>query len=80
MLRYFEFIGMRGVFLGLHGDFLSGLQGSFPDAVCITLLSVFLQFIAIFVRDNPIKVLIVYPVLYEKPGFWVCKILKGAGL
>jgi hypothetical protein len=60
--------------------FLSWLQGSFPDAVCITLLIVFLQFIAIFVRDNPRKTLIVYPVLYEKPGFWAVGILKGAGL
>jgi hypothetical protein len=49
-------------------------------AEIITLLSDNLQFIAIFVRDNPRKALIVYPVLYEKPGFWAVGILKVAGL
>jgi len=64
----------------LHGGFLSGLQGSFPDAVFITLLINNLQLNAIFVRDNPRKELIVYPVLYEKPGFWAVGIFQIAGL
>jgi hypothetical protein len=50
------------------------------EAEIITLLSDNLQFIAIFIRDNPRKELILYPVLYEKPGFWWFKILRGAGL
>jgi hypothetical protein len=39
------------------------------EAEIITLLINNLQLNAIFVRDNPRKELIVYPVLYEKPGF-----------
>jgi hypothetical protein len=46
----------------------------------ITLLSNNLQLNAIFVRDNPRKELIVYPVLYEKPGFWAVGIFQIAGL